>query len=149
MVCHGGPVEAPAQHFDDPGYLDFEEAVLHLDRYLLVMDDSECYEFNDAQGRTLHDVTSVLRQAAATPAHELLDALRVIRADDERRTHLFGDAGQVRTAVSMSTTAYPGHPVRLPACEAACSCTDGFQCVHCALQAEQTGDGDRTGGDGQ
>jgi hypothetical protein len=25
-----------------------------------------------------------------------------------------------------------------PACGAACFCTDGFQCVHCALQAERT-----------
>jgi hypothetical protein len=90
MVCYGGPVEAPAQHFDDPGYLDFEEAVLHLDRYLLVMDGTEAYEFNDAKGRTVDQVTHVLRQAAATPAHELLDALRVMHADDVRRAALFG-----------------------------------------------------------
>ncbi len=78
MVCYGGPVEAPAQHFDDPGYLDFEEAVLHLDRYLLVEDGTEAYEFNDAKGRTLDDILTALRQAAATPADELVDALRVI-----------------------------------------------------------------------
>ena len=78
MVCYGGPVEAPAQHFDDPGYLDFEEAVLHLDRWLLVEDGSEAYEFNDAKGRTIDGVTQALRRAAATPADELLDALRVI-----------------------------------------------------------------------
>lgn len=76
MVCYGGPVEAPAQHFDDPGFLDWEEAVLHLDRWLLVNDGSEAYEFNDAKGRRIEDVLHALRQAAATPSHELLDALR-------------------------------------------------------------------------
>jgi hypothetical protein len=80
MVCYGGPVEAPAQHFDDPGFLDFEEAVLHLDRYLLAMDGSESYEFNDARGHTVADVLHVLRQAADTPAHELIDAIRAIDA---------------------------------------------------------------------
>ena len=94
MVCYGGPVDAPAQHFDDPGFLDFEEAVLHLDRYLLVMDGSQSYEFNDAQGRTAADVITVLRKAAAVPAEELIDALRVVHADDARRAQLFGgDAG--------------------------------------------------------
>src|SRR4051794_40216822 len=78
MVCYGGPVDAPAQHFDDPGFLDFEAAVLHLDRYLLAEDGSESYEFNDARGRRLEDVTRVLRDAATLPAHELIDALRVI-----------------------------------------------------------------------
>ncbi len=80
MVCYGGPVDAPAQHFDDPGYLDFEEAVLHLDRYLLVHDGTEAYEFNDVRGRTADDVIRVLRQAADTPADELIDALRAIDA---------------------------------------------------------------------
>jgi hypothetical protein len=94
MVCYGGPVEAPAQHFDDPGFLDFEEAVLHLDRYLLVHDGSQAYEFNDAKGRQVQDVIRVLRQAAAVPAEELVDALRLVHADDARRARLFGgDAG--------------------------------------------------------
>jgi hypothetical protein len=78
MVCYGGPVDAPAQHFDDPGFLDFEEALLHLDRYLLVHDGSESYEFNDAKGRQVADVCRVLRQAADTPADELIDAIRAI-----------------------------------------------------------------------
>jgi hypothetical protein len=78
MVCYGGPVDAPAQQFDDPGFLDFEAAVLHLDRYLLVEDGSESHEFNDARGRRVEDVTRVLRDAATRPAHELIDALRVI-----------------------------------------------------------------------
>ena len=80
MVCYGGPVDAPAQQFDDPGFLDFEEAVLHLDRWLLVEDGSESYEFNDARGRRLEDVTRVLREAASRPAQELIDAIRVIDA---------------------------------------------------------------------
>ena len=80
MVCYGGPVEAPAQHFDDPGFLDFEEAVLHLDRYLMVEDGSESYEFNDVKGRTAADVIRVLRRAAAVPAEELIDELRAIDA---------------------------------------------------------------------
>jgi hypothetical protein len=78
MVCYGGPVDAPAQHFDDPGFLDFETAVLHLDRYLLAEDGSESYEFNDAKGRRPEDVTRVLRDAATRPAEELIDALRAI-----------------------------------------------------------------------
>ncbi|MFG1608350.1 hypothetical protein [Actinoplanes sp. NPDC049265] len=78
MVCYGGPVDAPAHHFDDPGFLDFEAAVLHLDRYLLAENGSESYDFNDAKGRRLEDVTHVLRDAAARPAHELIDALRAI-----------------------------------------------------------------------
>ena len=80
MVCYGGPVDAPAQHFDDPGYLDFEQAVLHLDRYLLVEDGSESYEFNDVKGRRVEDVLRVLRQAADTPAEELIDAVRAMDA---------------------------------------------------------------------
>jgi hypothetical protein len=83
MVCYGGPVEAPAQHFADPGFLDFEEAVLHLDRYLLVEDGSESYEFNDARGRRKEDVLRVLRDAAARSAEELIDALRVLSAQDD------------------------------------------------------------------
>ena len=85
MVCYGGPVDAPAQHFDDPGFLDFEEAVLHLDRYLLAEDGSESYEFNDVKGRTLDQVVAVLRDAASRPAEELIDALRVI---DERNVQV-------------------------------------------------------------
>jgi hypothetical protein len=85
MVCYGGPVEAPAQHFDDPGFLDFEEAVLHLDRYLLVMDGSESYEFNDAKGRTTEDVTRVLRQAASVTRRKFAyKIVRVIRGSLRR-----------------------------------------------------------------
>jgi hypothetical protein len=82
MVCYGGPVDAPAQHFDNPGFLNFEAAVLHLDRFLLVEDSSESYEFNDAKGRTVDQVVDVLRKAAARPAHELIDALKAIDAQN-------------------------------------------------------------------
>jgi hypothetical protein len=78
MVCYGGPCETPALMFDDPGFLDFEEAVLHLDRFLLVEDGSEAYEFNDYRGRRLDDVLRVLHEAAARPAEELVDALRAL-----------------------------------------------------------------------
>jgi hypothetical protein len=88
MACYGGPVDAPAQHFDDPGFLDFEEAVLHLDRYLLAEDGSESYEFNDAKGRRAEDVTRVLWQAADTSAHELIDALRAIDTHNEQMAAL-------------------------------------------------------------
>ncbi|BBH71147.1 hypothetical protein ACTI_78320 [Actinoplanes sp. OR16] len=84
MVCYGGPVDAPAQHFDDPGFFAFEQAVLHLDRYLLVENGSESYEFNDAKGRTADDVIRVLRDAATRPVHELIDALKAIEAKNER-----------------------------------------------------------------
>jgi hypothetical protein len=68
--------------------------MLHLDRYLLVMDGRQSYEFNDAHGRTAEDVITVLRQAAAVPADELVDALRIVHADDARRARLFGGDGQ-------------------------------------------------------
>jgi hypothetical protein len=84
MVCYGGPVEAPAQMFDHPGFAEFEAAVLHLDRWLLVEDGTEAYEFNDAKGRTVDDVVHALRQAAATPEHELLADLRVIDEMNDR-----------------------------------------------------------------
>ena len=82
MVCYGGPVDAPALNHDDPGFGDFERALLHLDRYLLVEDGSTAYEFNDARGRTADDVIRTLRRAAAVPAAELVDAPRVINASD-------------------------------------------------------------------
>jgi hypothetical protein len=97
MVCYGGPVDAPAQHFDDPGFLDFEEAVLHLDRLLLVEDGSESYGFNDDRGRTLADVTYVLRRAASTPAEELIDALKATDAADARLNALLAECADSAT----------------------------------------------------
>jgi hypothetical protein len=35
-------------------------------------------------------VITVLRQAAAVPAEELIEALRIVHADDARRAKLFG-----------------------------------------------------------
>jgi hypothetical protein len=80
MVCYGGPCETPTQHFDDPGFLDFEEALLHLDRYCLVHDGCIAYDFNDAPDRQVADVLQALRQAADTTADELVDALKAIDA---------------------------------------------------------------------
>jgi hypothetical protein len=152
MVCYGGPVDAPAQHFDDPGFLDFEEAVLHLDRFLLVEDGSESYEFNDAKGRRVEDVTHVLRQAADSPAEELIDAIRAIEthnADMAALAELLTPAGiwgetadQPNRAGHVDYPHTPGTLYDCPACEADCFCADGFRCVHCALEDEQnTGPG--------
>lgn len=164
MACYGGPVEAPAQHFDDPGFLDFEEAVLHLDRYLMVEDSSESYEFNDVRGRTVDQVTEVLRNAAARPAYELIDALRVIDAQNAKvavLVDLLKPCGIWGEPVNqpVAHVDYPHTPGTLydcPACEAECFCADGFQCVHCALEQEQARAqvdtppiGDLTGGDGE
>jgi hypothetical protein len=118
MVCYGGPVDAPAQHFDDPGYLDFEEAVLHLDRYLLVEDSSESYEFNDARGRTVEHVVYVLRQAASTPAHELIDAIRAIDARNEQMAAL-AETLVPSGAFADEPDGQPSRPVHVN-----CWCTD-------------------------
>ena len=72
MVCYGGPVEAPAQHFDDPGWDTFEATVTYLDLYLYtryghVPSTSipmNVYDFNDAPGRIGEHVVQVLREAA-------------------------------------------------------------------------------------
>jgi hypothetical protein len=126
MVCYGGPVEAPAQHFDDPGYLDFEEAVLHLDRYLMVEDESESYQFNDAKDRQLADVLRVLRQAADTSADELIDTLHALNIQNACRAELYQpDAHHL---VQPHT---PGFLEACPACESVCQCTSDMQCVHC------------------
>ena len=64
MVCYGGPVDAPALNFDDPGWPDFETAYEYLDRYLLDRYEQVSYEFNDTRGRTEADVILVLSEAA-------------------------------------------------------------------------------------
>ncbi|OJF11910.1 DUF6197 family protein [Couchioplanes caeruleus] len=142
MACYGFPVEAPAQHFDDPGFLDFEEAVLHLDRYLLVEDGSQAYEFNDAQGRTVAMVTDQLRKAAARPAEELIDALRVI---DARNADMAALAQLLTPCGIWAETAdkpqqvehihYPHQPGALsdcPACQAGCFCAEAAICARCS-----------------
>lgn len=125
VVCYGGPVDAPAQHFGNPGFLDFEAAVLHLDRYLLVEDSSESYEFNDARGRCVEDVTRVLRDAAVRPAHELIDALRVIEAhnaDMAALAQMLSPSGvfanEVERPETVAATIYGG------ACCPSCKSTD-------------------------
>jgi hypothetical protein len=65
MVCYGGPVDAPALNFDDPGFPDFEQALAHLDRYLLDEEDCVAYDFNDARGRTKDQVIEALYNAAS------------------------------------------------------------------------------------
>jgi hypothetical protein len=68
MVCYGAQVDAPAQHFEDPGWSDFEAAVAYLDRYLdqhlADPDGTDVYSFNDTPGRTADQVTATLREAA-------------------------------------------------------------------------------------
>jgi len=65
MVCYGGPVEAPAQHFDAPEWAEFEAAVTQLDRYLTGHTDADCaYGFNDVPGRTAREVIDTLSAAA-------------------------------------------------------------------------------------
>ena len=131
MVCYGGPVDAPAQHFDDPGFLDFEAAVLHLDRYLLAENSSESYEFNDARGRRVEDVTSVLRDAATRPAHELIDALRVIdqhNADTAALSAMLTPGGTSAGSVSNNCWCDCSDESDAPCCPSA------DPCGHCAAR---------------
>ena len=64
MVCYGGPVDAPALNYDDPGFGEFDAAYEYLDRYLLDRCELVAYEFNDARGRTADEVIAALRSAA-------------------------------------------------------------------------------------
>jgi hypothetical protein len=150
MACYGGPVDAPAQHFDDPGFLDFEEAVLHLDRYLLAEDGTEAYEFNDARGRTVDQVTDVLRKAAARPAEELIDALKVVDARNAdvaaiaellKPSGIWGDPDaddEQPPQRHIQRPHLPGNLFDCPTCEQRCFCGDlPWRCVHCALQDQR------------
>jgi hypothetical protein len=67
MVCFGGPVDAPAQHFDDPGFPDFEAAVAFLDLYLVwrFRSNVTAYDFNDAWGREREAVLGMVYDAAS------------------------------------------------------------------------------------
>lgn len=125
MVCYGGPCEAPAQHFDDPGFLDFEEAVLHLDRYLLVEDGTESYEFNDARGRTREHITGVLRKAAARSADDLIGCLRAIAEQEITGKPDLIDRVKLLTPGGIWAEG-------LDAEEPTCFCVDGFVCVYCS-----------------
>ncbi|WP_426505396.1 DUF6197 family protein [Dactylosporangium sp. McL0621] len=64
IVCYGGPVDAPAQMFDDPGFGSFEQAVGFLDLYLFHRFGLNVYGYNDVKGRTCDDVLAMLEQAA-------------------------------------------------------------------------------------
>lgn len=68
IVCYGGPVDAPAQHFEAPGWAQFEAALAFLDLYLFNRYGSTVaptsYDFNDAKGRTADEVIGVLNAAA-------------------------------------------------------------------------------------
>ncbi len=86
MVCYGGPVEAPAQMFDEPGFDEFEAAVAFLDQVLHQRHGQDVYTWNDDRARTPAEVLSVLEtigaspepgpyQAAAQTLHRLADGL--------------------------------------------------------------------------
>ncbi len=65
IVCYGGPVDAPAQMFDDPGFPQFEAALGFLEFFLLFEHDFvSAYEFNDTKGRQASEVVDMLRAAA-------------------------------------------------------------------------------------
>lgn len=69
MVCYGGPVDAPAQNFDDPGFGDFEAAVAYLEYFLRArgLVDEEygtAYDYNDAKDRAKAQVLFTLHVAA-------------------------------------------------------------------------------------
>jgi hypothetical protein len=65
MVCYGGPVEAPAQMFNEPGFDSFEAAVALLDRELDGCCGLDVYTWNDQPGRTAVDVVATLLSVAA------------------------------------------------------------------------------------
>jgi hypothetical protein len=65
MVCYGGPADAPAQMFDDPGFGDFEAAVALLDRELTARSSQNVYEWNDDRSRTRAEVLQALLEIAA------------------------------------------------------------------------------------
>jgi hypothetical protein len=65
IVCYGGPVDAPAQHFEAPEWEAFEAAVAFLDRYLHRHRFADtAYDFNDAPGRKVEEVVGALAIAA-------------------------------------------------------------------------------------
>ncbi len=111
-VCYGGPVEAPAQMFTEPEFEYFEAALAWLDGFVFLTYGFESsYDFNDEPGQTRDDVVRVLGEAA----------------------------GAWDKAHSPAHADYPHQPGTLydcPACESSCFCGDGFECVHCAIAAD-------------
>jgi hypothetical protein len=62
MVCYGGPVDAPAHHYEAPEWADFDGAVAYLEE---VLDWSGgVYGFNDDRGSDAECVISLLRCVA-------------------------------------------------------------------------------------
>ena len=117
MVCYGGPVDAPALNFTDPGFAEFEAALAYLDRFLTARYGGMSYEFNDAKDHTATDVILALGEAA--------DQWDAEHKHDER-PHL------------------PGTLFDCPACESTCLCDAinerGVLCVACTLFAEEWAD---------
>jgi hypothetical protein len=107
-VCYGGPVDAPAEMFGDPGFDRFETTLTYLDAFLTARFDMVSYRFNDARGRSFPAIVYALLAAA--------DEWSV-----EHGEHT-GEAHQ------------PGSDDECPVCEAKCFCRDGVVCVRC--QAE-------------
>ncbi len=64
MVCYGGPVDAPAQMFDQPGFDDFDATVTYLDGVLRGLFGMDVYSFNDHKGRSVGGALTALRVAA-------------------------------------------------------------------------------------
>jgi len=66
MVCYGGPVDAPALNYDDPGFASFAAARDWLDGYLCasLAYDIDAYGYNDHTGRTADQVLGILHGAA-------------------------------------------------------------------------------------
>jgi hypothetical protein len=64
MVCYGGPVDAPAEHYEDEGWADFNDAVEYLDAHLNAEHGTDVYTFNDVKGRTAGDAIGALSAAA-------------------------------------------------------------------------------------
>lgn len=64
IICYGGPVDAPAQHFDAPEWAEFEAAVACLDQHVSDRFDLDVYTFNDVPGRTHTEIRHALHVAA-------------------------------------------------------------------------------------
>lgn len=64
MACYGGPVDAPAQHFDTPEWVEFEAAFTVIDAYTQRVYGMDAYSYNDVAGRNVIDVLLDLRTSA-------------------------------------------------------------------------------------
>jgi hypothetical protein len=65
FACYGGPCEQPELNYLDPGFGDFNYALLVLSDYLQrCYGTNDPYAFNDAKGRRAGEVTKVLEEAA-------------------------------------------------------------------------------------